>query len=40
MLKKEWNLMLAYKDYRNLNEKIILDVSLVGFTKAYDSLSN
>ncbi len=40
MLKEEWNLMLAYKDYRNLNEKIILDVSLVGFTKAYDSLSN
>ena len=40
MLKKEWNLMLAYQDYRNPNEKIILDVSLVGFMKAYDSLSN
>ena len=40
MLKKEWNLVLGYQDYRNPNEQIILDVSLVGFKKAYESLTN
>ena len=40
MLKKEWNMVLGYQDYRNPNEKIILDVSLVGFKKAYESLTN
>tara|TARA_B100000575_G_C22878445_1_gene512036 strand:- start:2 stop:535 length:534 start_codon:yes stop_codon:yes gene_type:complete len=40
MLKKEWNLSLVFQDYRYPSEKVFLDVSLVGFKKAFETLTN
>ena len=40
LLKKEWNLVIAYQNSRLPNEKVVVDVSLVGFKKAFESISD
>ena len=38
-LKKEWNMVLVFRDIRQPNNNIVLDVSLVGFQKALKALT-
>ena len=38
-LKKEWNMILVFRDVRYPNENVVLDVSLVGLQKAFKALN-
>ena len=38
-LEKEWNMLLVFRDIRKPNDNVVLDVSLVGFQKAFKALN-
>ena len=38
-LKREWNMLLVFRDFRRPNDNVVLDVSLVGLQQAFKALN-